>query len=86
MYKVEFSKNSAKQLQKIFKLDQKLYSRLLNAIESLSLDPFQGKVLKADLQGSYSLRVGTYRIIYSLEHQKLVVYIIDLGHRRDIYN
>ena len=51
----------------------------------LEADPFQGKPLKGRLQGSYSCRVGSYRIIYKIFQSKLLVIVIDIGHRRDIY-
>lgn len=85
MYKIEFSSQAAKELEKLYRADKKLYSRFLTAIESLKTNPYQGKRLKGKLAGDYSYRVGNYRIIYTVYKHKLVVYIIDLGHRREIY-
>ena len=85
MYKIELSKNVEKVLTDVFKADRKLYGRLINVIEALSENPFVGKKLKGPLKGDYSLRVGSYRIIYCVSNKKLIVYIIDLGHRREIY-
>jgi len=85
MYKIEFSQLAAKELQKVYTIDQKLYFRLIAAIESLTHSPFLGKKLKGKLSGDYSLRVGDYRIIYTIQKDKLIVYIIDLGHRKEIY-
>ena len=85
MYKVEFSHLAAKELGKIFRVDKKLYARFISAIESLGIDPFQGKRLKGKLSGDYSLRVGDYRVVYTVYKDRLIVYIIDLGHRKDIY-
>jgi mRNA interferase RelE/StbE len=85
MYRIEFSNLAAKELEKIYKADKKLYSRLLTAIESLSISPYQGKCLKGKLLGDYSLLVGDYRVIYTVHKNKLIVYIIDLGHRKAIY-
>ena len=85
MYKIEFSNLAAKELGKIYKLDKKLYFRLITATEGLKKNPHQGKCLKGKLAGDYSLRVGDYRIIYTVHKDKLVVYIIDLGHRKEIY-
>ncbi|MEW6097531.1 MAG: type II toxin-antitoxin system RelE/ParE family toxin [bacterium] len=84
-YEIEFSNLASKELEKIYKTDKKLYSRLITTIETLKANPYQGKGLKGDLQGDYSLRVGDYRIIYTIHKHKLIVYIIDLGHRREIY-
>ena len=41
--------------------------------------------IKGPFRGDYSQRVGNYRIIYTVRKTKLVVYIIDLGHRKEIY-
>lgn len=85
MYKIEFSQLAAKELEKIFRADNKLYTRFITVIESLGIDPFQGKRLKGKLSGDYSLRAGDYRVIYTVYKDRLIVYIIDLGHRKDIY-
>jgi mRNA interferase RelE/StbE len=85
MYRIEFANLAAKELEKIYKIEKKLYSRLVVAIETLKSNPYQGKSLKGKFLGDYSLRVGGYRIIYTIHKNILVVYIIDLGHRREIY-
>lgn len=85
MYKVEFSHLAARELKKISRADKKLYVRFLGVIESLGIDPFQGKRLKGKLAGDFSFRVGDYRVIYTVNNDRLIVYIIDLGHRKDIY-
>ncbi|HOX54227.1 MAG: type II toxin-antitoxin system RelE/ParE family toxin [Candidatus Omnitrophica bacterium] len=85
MHKIEFSQLAAKELEKIYKIEKKLYYRLITAIETLKSDPYRGKSLKGKLAGDYSLRIGDYRIIYAVHKSKLVVYIIDLGHRKEIY-
>lgn len=85
MHRIEFSDLAAKELEKIYKIDKKLYFHLIAAIEPLKKNPYQGKHLKGKLSGDYSLRVGNYRIIYTIHKSKLVVYIIDLGHRKNIY-
>ena len=85
MYSLEFSNTARKELTRVHQSDEKLFSRLSAAIESLRSDPYQGKKLKGEYYGDFSLRVGDYRIIYTIYKEKLIVYIIDLGHRKDIY-
>jgi len=85
MYEVEVTRTAEKELTALYRCDRKLYSRVINAIESLAGDPEQGKALKHALKGLYSLRVGAYRIIYTIIRHRLVVSIVDIGHRRDIY-
>ena len=85
MHRIEFSNLAANELEKIYKANKKLYSRFITAIEALKTMPYQGKRLKGKLAGDYSLRVADYRIIYTVRKNTLVVYIIDLGHRKEIY-
>ena len=85
MHKLEFSHLAAKELERIYRVDRKLYARLIAASETLKTNPYQGKKLKGRLAGDYSMRVGDYRIIYTIYKNKLIVYIIDLGHRKEIY-
>ena len=85
MYSIELSNFVSKELEKIYKVDQKLYFRFISTIETLKLNPYQGKRLRGEFAGDYSLRVGDYRIVYTVYKDRLVVYIIDLGHRREIY-
>ncbi len=61
------------------------YRRVAGVIDDLARDPHRGKPLKGPLAGRWSLRVGSYRILYLLRAHELLVLIIDVGHRRDIY-
>ncbi len=85
MFKIEFSNTAARELEKIAKIDAKLYSRLITCVEILKADPYRGKSLKGKLLGSYSLRVGSYRVIYAIHKDRLIIYIIDVGQRKEIY-
>ena len=62
-----------------------LAQRVAHALDDLERDPFQGKPLKGELKGRYSYRVGAYRILYLVRQHELLVLVIDIGHRRDIY-
>jgi len=72
-------------LEKVFRSDRKLYQRFLNAFQAISQDPTQGKPLHGELKGLSSYRMGSYRILYEVHHGRLVVVIVDLGHRKDVY-
>lgn len=65
--------------------ERALYERIVHVFDELRSDPFLGKLLKGELKGRYSYRIGNYRIIYRIEHGRLIIIIIDIGHRRDIY-
>jgi mRNA interferase RelE/StbE len=59
--------------------------RIANALEILAQNPFVGKSLKADLKGLYSYRIGDYRVIYGIVQQRLLIQVIKVMHRRDVY-
>jgi len=85
MFKIELSKPAEKTIKKIYKSDKNLYHSFIRAFEDIAKDPSQGKLLHGKLKGLSSYRMGNYRIIYETYHNKLLVTILDLGHRRDIY-
>jgi mRNA interferase RelE/StbE len=71
--------------KEIDSLDSATKERIANALESLALDPYAGKSLKADLKGLYSYRVGDYRIIYTIVNNKLLIQVVKVMHRRQVY-
>jgi mRNA interferase RelE/StbE len=85
VHKVELSIQAAKDLEKVFRSDRRLYQRFLNAFDSISKDPARGKPLHGRLKGLMSHRMGSYRILYEVRHRRLLVVVVDLGHRREIY-
>lgn len=85
MHKIIFSPQADKIYQRLFLKNTTLFNRIRYAIEYLKTNPLEGKPLKDKLQGKRSLRVGKYRIIYSIEKNFLIIYILDIGHRKEIY-
>ena len=85
-HKLEFSQSAGKVLDKIYRKDKNLYFRLIDILESVGLNPHEGKKLKGALEGYCSRRMGSYRIIYEIRAGNLIVYVIDIGHRREIYS
>ena len=84
-FKIKFNPSAAKDLRKLTKKQLKIVSSLIESIDCLSGNPYYGKPLKGNKKGCYSLRVGNYRIIYEVYLSKKIVYIIRIGHRKDIY-
>ena len=83
LYKIEWKRSAIKELKK---LDKTIIKRIINSVEALSENP-QPKGCRK-LKGAeftYRLRLGKYRIIYSLQSSKLVIEIIKIGHRKEIY-
>ena len=81
MYNIIIKKKAKKFIDKLPQNDKK---RIVKAIESLQ-DGEDIKKLKGHDE-LLRLRVGSYRIIYTVDHGKLTVYVIDAGNRGEIYN
>jgi mRNA interferase RelE/StbE len=82
-YRIEFKNSAAKALKKIPKRDRK---RIRDKIDSLSdslPDPSITK-MKGD-NPFHRIRVGDYRIIYEIKDEILLILVLKIGHRKDIY-
>ena len=76
-------KNSArKELRRITGSDR---HRLISAIDGLAENPYRGSALKGELTGLRRIRVGSYRILYEIRDGELVVLVVRVGHRRQVY-
>jgi len=83
-YTVEILRRAEKALRGL--TDRKLYHRLRKAIDSLGQEPRpQGCTKLSGTKNIYRVRVGDHRIVYQVVDDRLLVLVIDLGHRRDIY-
>jgi len=85
LYKVVLMRTAEKEYEFLFRTNKNIFRRVRSALHAIAEDPTLGKPLKLTLKGKWSYRVGEYRIIYSVEHKVLVVYILDIGHRREVY-
>lgn len=85
-YSVVFTSKAIKFLDQLAKKDPLTFKRITSVLVSFEESPFQGKALKNILKGFYSYRVGAYRIIYTIQQRKLLVTVIKVGHRRDVYD
>lgn len=81
-YRVRIKRSAAKALGDIARADR---LRLIAAIDRLAENPAAGSVLKGELAGLRRVRVGSYRIVYEVQADELVVLVVRIGHRRDIY-
>jgi len=83
-WKVTYKKSIQKDLKKISKDIQYIIKRAIE--EKLMNDPLKfGLPLRRSLKGLMKLRVGDYRIIYSIESQIVTVHVIKIGHRKEVY-
>jgi mRNA interferase RelE/StbE len=81
-YSLNFSKQALKELEKI---TEPYYSSIKQAIANLTENPRPQGYKKLKGRESYRIRVSNYRVIYNIFDNQLIVDIITLGHRKDIY-
>lgn len=82
-YEVTIKKRAIKALTKI---NEPYYSNIKEAIYGLQDNPRPKGCKKLKGRNAYRLRVASYRIIYQIYDRQLIVDVIDLGHRKDIYS
>ena len=86
-YRVEYLPQVVKTLEKMDKYTKKI---LVEWIEKNLVDcenpRIHGKPLAANRAGQWRYRVGDYRIIAKIEDDKLVILVIAIGHRREVYD
>ena len=81
-YRVVFRKSVARDLRRIPNRDLR---RILATIGSLSKEPRPSGVDKLSGQERYRVRQGIYRIIYEINDDEVVVVVVKVGHRKDVY-
>lgn len=84
-YEIELSNEATKYLRK---LDKPIRIRILNYLTLLADNPRHAELDIKKLQGRknlYRLRVGTCRILYTIKEDLLIVYVVTIGSRGDVY-
>jgi mRNA interferase RelE/StbE len=81
-YKVYFKESVEKDLSAIPKKD---LQNILRRIETLSQNPRPQGHEKLTGQERYRVRQGHYRIVYSIQDQQLTVWVVKVGHRKEVY-
>jgi len=85
-YTVEYSSNARKFIKKLDQYTKALLKNWINKNLEGCTNPFQhGKPLTADKKGLWRYRVGDYRLICDVQQDKVIIIIVEIGHRRDIY-
>ena len=86
MYILILSKKAEKKLEKFKKRDKKNFEIIVKHLENLTQNPkFYGKPLTSNLAGLWSYRTADFRIIYEIEENKLIVFVIEIEHRKSVY-
>ncbi|MEW6379410.1 MAG: type II toxin-antitoxin system RelE/ParE family toxin [bacterium] len=82
-YTIEFSPGAARQFKDIPKKDQ---VRIKNRINALAENPYPPDTKKLTNEHDlYRIRTGDYRVIYTVRSNELIILIVKIGHRREIY-
>ncbi len=81
LYEIIFSQKAKKQL---FKLEKVIQERIIAALERIRIRP-EVYIVKIIGDPGYKIRVGNYRVIMDIDRTKLLILIIKIGHRRNIY-
>ncbi|OGJ59260.1 hypothetical protein A2881_00385 [Candidatus Peribacteria bacterium RIFCSPHIGHO2_01_FULL_55_13] len=82
MYNVILLPKAERQLAR---LPNKDYQRVARSLHVLKEDPFLGTPMSGNGKGYFSLRVWPYRVIYTIEHQRVRINVVSIGHRKDVY-
>ncbi|WP_432821824.1 type II toxin-antitoxin system RelE family toxin [Trichloromonas sp.] len=87
VYRIELTPAADKALAKVAKSNRNLLKRLDQALLSLAENPVPvgSKQLAGEDPPIYRVRVGDYRILYQIEDDVLVVLVVHVGHRKEVY-
>jgi len=82
-YKVLIKPSAVKEIEAI--PQKKTRQQIVRRIQQLAKDPRPTGVVKLSGRSHYRIRQGVYRIVYSVKDEALVVYVVKVGHRKDVY-
>jgi mRNA interferase RelE/StbE len=80
-HQIFFTDKAKKQLEKLEKVDQE---RIIKSLERIRIRP-EAHITKLVGDPGYKLRVGNYRVILEIEKEKLIILVLLIGHRKNIY-
>lgn len=86
VYRLEVSKRFKRSFKKIDKHNAAIIERWIDKNLDNCQDPYsKGKCLRGQYEGHLRYRIGDYRLIVKIYHDRLVIVAIEVGHRREIY-
>lgn len=82
MYKVKLTQKARKELRNLSRAHQISIGQILDELKD---DSHLGKPLTRELTRRFSYRIGVYRIIYKINDEDNIIYILTVGHRSKVY-
>lgn len=81
-FSLRVKQSAAKEIRALPRSDRE---RVIAAIDTLRDNPHQGAQLKGSGTGLRRIRVGSYRIIFEVRRSELIILVLRVGHRKDVY-
>ncbi len=81
--RIRWERRAVKETAALPKQDRE---RLVEAVEELRDNPLRGKIMSASWKGFRRLRIGHYRVIYAFQRNHLLISVVRVGHRREVYS
>lgn len=84
-YRIEFTKSAEKEFAR---LPARIRSKTTEALHLLSQNPYSELLKIKKLKGAedlFRIRLGDYRVVYEIRNDRLIVLVIKIGHRREVY-
>ena len=85
-YKLAFIDKANKQFKRLDKPIQKRIQAYLDEVAALDDPRSRGKMLTGNWAGYWSYRVGVHRVICDIVDDKITIYVMEVGHRRNVYD
>lgn len=83
-YKIEWKRSAVKELKA---LPKEAVARIVRAVEQLPSEPYPAGVRKlVGSEHTYRVREGDYRVIYTITASSLIIEVVRVGHRKDVYD
>ena len=80
-YKIEFKKSAVKELNSIPTVD---LEKIIIQIQNLADNPGPAGCRKLSKDEKYRIRIGNYKVLYLIEDNKMIIFIVKIGHRKDV--
>ncbi|RQD68054.1 MAG: type II toxin-antitoxin system RelE/ParE family toxin [Tindallia sp. MSAO_Bac2] len=84
-YRLVYTEDGLRQLKKMDQSTKRLITSYLRKLEQLQEPRSKGKALSSNLKGFWRYCVGDYRVICEIDDGNIIIIVVDIGHRKNIY-